>query len=217
MTLVGISESGYVNDELAFEWIQHFERLTSPQIEGEWRLLLCDNYGSHTFFEFLEFAEQHHIVVVGLPAHTSHLLQPLDVVLFQPYKHWHKQAVNEATRTGCTKFDAMEFFSNINSIRTNTFKRSSIRAAWKQAGIVPWSPSKVINRLKVEFEGVNIEKHFEELEEHAQQLLQKSRNEVDKVEGSRPSTPELFELPKTPLTIRTLHQAGEYLQQRLEN
>ena len=110
----------------------------------------------------------------------------------------------------------MEFFSSINTIRINTFKQSSIRSAWQQAGIVPWNPSKVINRLHIEFNGIDVEQHFQQLEEHAQELLQLSSNELDKVEGSRPLTPPPFELPQTPLTIRTLSQAGIYLQQRLE-
>jgi hypothetical protein len=83
---------------------------------------------------------------------------------------------------------------------------------------VLWNPNKVIDRLHVEFAGVDIEQHFKQLEEHAQELLQLSSNELDKVEGSRQSTPlPCFELPQTPLTIRTLHQAGEWIQQRFED
>ena len=115
-TLVGVAESCYINEEKAFEWIKHFERLTRPLTPNEWRLLLCGNYCSHTFFELCEYAEQHHIVAIGLPPHRSHIIQPSDVVLFQPYKHWHKQAVLRATRTGCTEFTLIEFFNAISVI-----------------------------------------------------------------------------------------------------
>ena len=115
-TLVGVTESCYINEEKAFEWIKYFERLTRPLTPNEWRLLLCGNYSSHTFFELCEYAEQHYIVAIGLPPHRSYLIQPLDVVLFQPYKHWHKQAVLRATRTGCTKFTLIEFFNAISVI-----------------------------------------------------------------------------------------------------
>jgi hypothetical protein len=33
MTLVGTLELGYINDELALEWVRHFERLTRPAIQ----------------------------------------------------------------------------------------------------------------------------------------------------------------------------------------
>ena len=36
MTLVGTSESGYITDELALEWVQHFERLTRPATKDSW-------------------------------------------------------------------------------------------------------------------------------------------------------------------------------------
>ena len=92
-TFVSVSDSEYLDDELALEWIKHFERLTRPSNPDDWRVLICDNYSTHTFFEFLEFARACKIVVFGMPAHTSHLLQPLDVVMFQPYKHQYRQAV----------------------------------------------------------------------------------------------------------------------------
>jgi hypothetical protein len=112
-TLFGVSDTSYVNDELALEWIKHFEQQTKPIDCNEYRLLVCDNYSSHVFLEFLEFAQEHQIIVIGLPSHTSHFLQPLDVVLFQPYKHYHKEAVLQATQTGCTNFTIMEFLAKI--------------------------------------------------------------------------------------------------------
>ena len=38
-TLVGVSESGYMNDELALAWIKHFKAMTrpSPHRPGQWR------------------------------------------------------------------------------------------------------------------------------------------------------------------------------------
>lgn len=56
--LVGVSDSGYMNDQLAYEWIKHSEWLSRPAA-SEWRLLMCDNYGSHNFYLFLEFSRQH--------------------------------------------------------------------------------------------------------------------------------------------------------------
>ncbi len=37
----------------------------------------------------------------GLPSHTTHLLQPLDVCVFQPLKHWHSKAVNGCSSQYC--------------------------------------------------------------------------------------------------------------------
>jgi hypothetical protein len=218
-TLVGTSLSGYVNDELALEWIQHFERLTRPSNPNEWRLLLCDNYGSHTFFEFLEYAKQHRIVVIGLPPHSSHLLQPLDVVLFQPYKHYHRQAVSEATRTGCTDFNVMEFLCALQGIRNNTFKMGSVKSSFRETGIWPFNPEKVITKLQVEYASIDLEEHFKMLEEQANELLSLTADIVNRVEAMRRlETPPLpSKVPATPLTVRTLQQASHYLEYRLQN
>ena len=53
----------------------------------------CINYFT---YEFLTYVEEYKIVICPLPTHTSHILQFLDVVIFQPLKHWHAEAIFEA-------------------------------------------------------------------------------------------------------------------------
>ena len=85
--LVAISDTGYSNDVLCFEWIKCFGRFTTKRQLSKWRLLLLDGYGLHYTKEFLDFYGDHHIIPYCLPPHTTHLLQPLDVVCFQAYRH----------------------------------------------------------------------------------------------------------------------------------
>lgn len=126
--LVAINDSGYLDDERALLFIQHFERLTRPQNPSDYWLLVCDNYGSHCFKEFIQFAEDHRIILFGLRPHSSHFMQPLDVVVFQPYKHYHRQAVIQATREGCEQFTIAEFMASIHSIRQQTFTSKNIQS-----------------------------------------------------------------------------------------
>ncbi len=102
-TLIAVSDTGYANDELSFEWLRHFDRHSAQRTQGAYRLLILDGYGSHCTYHFLQYCEQKKILPFTLLPHTTHLCQPLDVVLFQPYKHWHAEAVDNATRTGCEK------------------------------------------------------------------------------------------------------------------
>jgi hypothetical protein len=55
---IGLSESGYPNDELALEYIKHFDRFIRWSILGVYRLLICDGFRSHHTKEFIEYAEQ---------------------------------------------------------------------------------------------------------------------------------------------------------------
>ena len=57
-------------------------------------------------------------------------MQPLDVGLFQPYKHWHAQAINNATQTGCQNFNKLEFLENLGSVCKKTFKEKTICTAF---------------------------------------------------------------------------------------
>ena len=144
--LVGLSETGYSNDELALEYIYHFDRQSQKSQKGGHRILLCDGYKSHLTREILAFCVLKNIHIFALPPHTSHILQPLDVVLFQPYKHFHAKAVDHATRTGCGSFTKLEFLAAIQGIRNTTFKRNSILSSFRECGIVPYNPAIVLRK-----------------------------------------------------------------------
>ncbi len=49
-------------------------------------LLVFDGYACHLTFRSLNLFKRHDIVVAGLPAHTSHALQPLNVGVFGALK-----------------------------------------------------------------------------------------------------------------------------------
>jgi hypothetical protein len=80
--LFGMSESGYTNDRLSFEWIKHFDKQTRDSKKGKYRMLIMDGHGSHLTHDFVNYWWDHDIVPFILPAHTTHLLQPLDIGFF---------------------------------------------------------------------------------------------------------------------------------------
>jgi DDE superfamily endonuclease len=114
--LVARSSSGYTNDELSLEWAKYFVRESQKLLKGIYRLLLFDGFNSYCTQEFLEVLEDNKVIAYRLPPHTLYFLQPLDVGCFQPYKHWHAQAVDYATCIGCTLFNKVEFLAAIGSI-----------------------------------------------------------------------------------------------------
>jgi len=146
--LMAVSESGYSNDDLAIKWIKHFVRFTRDQREGAYILLLFDGAWEHCTKQFLEACEENNIIPFCFPPHTTHFLQPLDVVAFQPYKHWHSKAVNEALRTGCTNFNQVEFLAEISTIRNKTFKTSTVKASWRETGLIPWNPAIIVEKFR---------------------------------------------------------------------
>ena len=140
-------DSGYMTDMMAFQWIQLFYQATHKYRKGKYTLLLCDGYGSHLTFEFVSFCEKNNIIIFFLWPHTSHILQPLDVGVFYTYKHWHSEAVADATYSGIGKFTKVEFLHALSSIHTKTLKRSTIKHGFWDTGIVPFKPGVVLDIL----------------------------------------------------------------------
>ena len=91
-----------------------------------WHLLLIDGHGLHHTHEFLQYCKEYKIKVLGIPLHTTHLLQPLDVGVFQPLKHWHSEAVNEVMQNGDETFTKVEFLNVFNTFHCKAFKKSTI-------------------------------------------------------------------------------------------
>jgi hypothetical protein len=86
------SPSGWTNNDIGLAWLEQiFNRQTKHKAQRRWRLLIVDGHGSHVTMDFLEFCDKNRILVAVYPPHSTHTLQPLDVVMFKPlssaYKH----------------------------------------------------------------------------------------------------------------------------------
>jgi hypothetical protein len=88
-SVVGMSYSGWINEDLFLDSLKHFLKFKS---EGK-VLLILDNYGSHTSYEAIRFCKDHDIELIELPLHSTHVLQPLDRTFFKSLKaQYHKNA-----------------------------------------------------------------------------------------------------------------------------
>ena len=106
------------------------------------RLLIMDGHLSHCTLRFLLYAERNGIVVVCLPPHTTHRLQPLDVGVFNILgKAWSSE-VKEAGDKGykITKFNLLSFYSKA---RNKAFTPSNICSSFEKCGIWPFNSSVV--------------------------------------------------------------------------
>lgn len=70
------------------------------------------------------------------------------MLVFQPLKHWHSEAVNEAVQNGDETFSKVEFLNAFNNFRGKAFKESTIRSAWKKTGLIPYNPALVIDKVR---------------------------------------------------------------------
>ncbi|XP_047235399.1 MFS-type transporter clz9 [Girardinichthys multiradiatus] len=94
--LYGWSESGYVNSELFKKWFLKLFLIHAPKVRP--LLLIFDGHKSTVSLEVVESARKDGIVLLCLPPHCSHILQPLDTGLFVVLK----QRFASLTGDGCT-------------------------------------------------------------------------------------------------------------------
>ncbi len=145
-TLIGNTETGYANKDTALDWLRLTIDPTQNKRRGEWLLLIIDGYGSHITIVFHNLATANKIVLFQLPPHSTYLTQPLDVGVFQLFKHYYIDAIDKAVRLGDEKFGKLEFLSAFQSFCNETFKSSTIWHAFKSTGLVPFNLDVVLDK-----------------------------------------------------------------------
>ncbi|KAJ8375339.1 hypothetical protein SKAU_G00059190 [Synaphobranchus kaupii] len=81
--LYGIQQKGYMDGELFLKWLHHFIRYAP---EERPIILIMDQHETHVSKEVIVLCRDNKIEILCLPAHTTHVLQPLDIAVFNPLK-----------------------------------------------------------------------------------------------------------------------------------
>lgn len=105
-------------------------------ISGLPRLLILDGHNSHCTYRFCKFAADHSIIIICLPSHTTHALQPCDVGVFGPLAASWKSTVVALSQTN-TPIDKYNFLQYYSGARTRAFKESTVCSAFRKTGIWP--------------------------------------------------------------------------------
>jgi hypothetical protein len=118
---VGLSETGWINNVLRLIWLREvFDKYTRKQIISRHRLLILDGHGSHFTAEFHCFCADNAIILLCLPLHSSHLLQPLDVGCFSVLKRSYGRIVEGWIRIGINHIDKQDFITIYPTARTES-------------------------------------------------------------------------------------------------
>lgn len=79
-SIVTISDTGYINSELFVTWLHHFKNNVNYNNDKK-VLVLFDGHTTHSRnLDACSFARYNGIILLQLPGHTTHRLQPLDVI-----------------------------------------------------------------------------------------------------------------------------------------
>jgi translation initiation factor IF-1 len=187
--VIALSQNGWTNNQLGLDWLKHFNQSTAKRSVGSYRLLILDGHESHHSVEFERYCKDNKIITLCMPAHASHLLQPLDVGCFAVLKKAYGRQIEHLIRCSITHISKTEFFDAFHAAHQATFTKSNIRGGFRGAGLAPFDPEHVISKLDVQ--------------------LQTPSPPNEAAEPSSPWT------SKTPTTTNEAQSQTEYLESRI--
>ncbi|CAM4608595.1 unnamed protein product [Leuciscus chuanchicus] len=135
--LYGIQEKGYMDSELFLKWLRHFVQYAP---EERPIILIMDQHETHVSRDVIMYCRENTIEILCLPAHTTHILQPLDIAVFNPLKTGFSIM---ASRMGLVRGDLVvgkkQFSSLLKTVYPTAVTAHNIKAGFRKAGIFPLS------------------------------------------------------------------------------
>ncbi|CAH1980032.1 unnamed protein product [Acanthoscelides obtectus] len=128
-----VTDSGWISSEAFLEWMKFFVSNVRPN-EDHKCLLILDNHASHRSIDVLDYASQNNVIILSVPPHTTHKLQPLDVSVYGPFGTYFQNEIDKwqkahpAQRT--TLFGVRKIFNNAYlkaATPTNAIKEPEVR------------------------------------------------------------------------------------------
>ncbi|KAI4455497.1 hypothetical protein MML48_9g00014898 [Holotrichia oblita] len=97
-TVAACHVSGWIQSHIFTKWLQHFITHVKPS-EADPTVLVLDGHYSHTRnIDTINLARQNHVIIICLPPHSTHRMQPLDLAFMGPLKTYYSQEIENWLR-----------------------------------------------------------------------------------------------------------------------
>jgi hypothetical protein len=142
-----VTESGWSNSAVFLEFLEtHFLKYLQRQDPEQTVLLIFDGHKSHINIPVINWAKDHNVELFVLPAHTSHILQPLDVGCFGPLQRIYNSECHKFIRVNpssqITRYNVAALSSKAYDLALSA---SNLKSAFRRTGIFPYDPSAIDN------------------------------------------------------------------------
>jgi len=129
------SKNGWINCEIFVNFLKN--NLLPSLTEKRPVLIIYDGHATHVTEEVIAFAKTENIEILKLPAHTSHLLQPLDLSVFKSVKvTWDENLCVWQRKNPGRRISKAEFALLFGKIWAN-LDVNVIKSGFKKGGIFP--------------------------------------------------------------------------------
>ena len=136
-TDAAMSDSGWSNLEVFTRYLtEHFIKFV-PSRETHPLILLLDGHRSHVSLTLAEWAKKQNIILFVLPAHTSHLCQPLDVACYGPFQKMYNAQCHKVIRetsAAITRYNICEISCKVYAKALNV---TNLQSGFMRTGIYP--------------------------------------------------------------------------------
>ena len=176
-TIGGCSDNGWITTELFLTYIKHVIRETRCSQRSK-VLLIFDGHSSHTkSIELVNLTRKNGLILLSLPPHTPHKLQPLDKSVFKPLKTAFNTACGRWMRDHSGRRLGQE---QLHELFSQAYYKSATTqnaiSGFSATGIWPFNPEILREEDYTYFEGSGIESAGAVEDTHNQ--LQIQRNEA---------------------------------------
>jgi hypothetical protein len=144
------SPSGWTNNDIGLAWLEQvFDRYTKQKARRSYRLLILDGHGSHVTPDFIEYCDQNKILLMIYPPHSTHTLQPLDVVMFKPLSTAYSNELSAFLERsqGLSPIKKSDFFPLFWKAWASSFQETTILKSFEATGISPLNPDVILKRF----------------------------------------------------------------------
>ena len=159
------SGNGWITQELFLEWFRFFIANIPPTRPV---LLIQDGHASHTTIEVIELASSSNIHILCLPAHTTHILQSLDVAVFKSFKsHYWKECRRYLAAHPRRIITSEVIAALLGKSWPLSVTPINIMAGFKKSGSYPLNPGVVHDRQLMPSKTFHSEPEGQVLETHS--------------------------------------------------
>lgn len=133
------TRSGWINEDIFVEYVQHIIRNVRCSPDHK-ILLIMDNHESHISLKVIDLAKANGIILLTIPPHTSHRMQPLDKSVYGPFKAAYNRAMDGWLRSNPGKTVTIyDIPSVVNEAQMSAIIARNIISGFQSTGIYPYN------------------------------------------------------------------------------
>ena len=133
------TRTGWMNEDTWPEFLNHLIQHTKCTPDHP-ILLILDNLKAHISLKAVEKAKSNGIVLLTLPPHTSHRMQPLDVTVFGPFKTLYSRALDGWLRSNPGKTVSIyQIAGLVNEAFLSAVTPRNVTSGFMSTGIFPYN------------------------------------------------------------------------------